>query len=47
MTLTQKQLEKIKEIHETLKESGDLLDKTRMHGTRSWSSVGLSMILRA
>lgn len=27
MTLTQKQLEDIKEIHETLSESSDLLDK--------------------
>ena len=35
MTLTQKQLEKIKEIHETLKESGDLLDKT----TDAWHAI--------
>lgn len=33
--LTGRQLEKIKEIHETLKESGDLLDKT----TDAWHAI--------
>lgn len=35
MTLTQKQLEELKAIHETLEESGTLLDKT----TDAWHAI--------